>query len=485
MRLHARHDGSGIAGGLVMLGQDEFVSRPAGFTISDVQRTSGSFANPAAIDATGPAFIRAGEDITLTVTARNASGNATPNFGKESPAEGVDLTSALVSGLGLSANPALGNGLIAGAAFTAGAATPTNVSWGEVGIITITPRLGDGDYLGTGADVIGTASGNVGRFTPHNFAVAVNDPTFATACTAGGFTYVGQSFAYASGMEPVLTATARNLAGGTTLNYSGTSPASQAFFKITTGSLTGKTYAAASGTLDASAATAPDPAIVAGGNGTGTLTFNSGSGLFFTRSTPQSPFNAEISLAINVIDTDGVAYSTNPARFGQITAGNGIAFSTGKTMRFGRLRLSGASGSQLLPLHVPFEVQHWTGTFFATNTADTCTTITSGDVGLGNYIGSVHSGNAAVTAVSALSGGRGTITLGAPGAGGSVDVAINLGVGTDAAACPAFTPTATPAALAHLRGQWCGAAYDKDPSARVRFGIRSGGDERIYMRENY
>ncbi len=486
VRLHARHDGSGVAGGLLMLGQDEFVSKPAGFTVSGIQRTADAFANPAAADAAGTAFIRAGENITLTVTARNASNNATPNFGRESPAEGVQLTSALVGGLGLVANPALGNGLIAGTAFTGGAATATNVTWGEVGIITLTPRLGDGDYLGTG-DVIGTASGNVGRFIPHNFAVAFNDPAFAAACTAGGFTYVGQPFVYAAGMSPVLTATARNLAGGTTLNYRGTSPASQAFFRITNGSLTGKTYSAASGTLDVSGITGTDPVIVDNGNGTGTLTFNSGSGVAFTRGSPVAPFDADISLAIDVIDADGVAYSSNPARFGQASAGNGIDFPDGKAVRYGRLRLTGASGSQVLPLRVPFEAQYWTGTFFATNTLDTCTTLTAGNVGMDNYIGNLNAGETTVTSVTALSAGRGTIVLGAPGAGnnGSVDLAFNLGNGTAAAACPSFAPSAGAGNLPWLRGQWCGAAHDRDPSARARFGIRGGGGERIYIRENY
>lgn len=486
IQLHARHniDNSGD----YMTGvSNDFVVRPAGFVLNNIQRTADGIANPGAADAAGAVFIKAGESITLTATAVNSQGNATPNYGREAVPEGVRLTTALVPGLGLSNNPALDNGIIPGGLFSAGSVTVTNVTWDEVGIITVTPGVGDSNYLGIG-DVTGTASGNIGRFTPHHFDVSANVPLFATACTAGAFTYIGQPFNYASGMEPVLTVTARNLTGGTTANYSGTTPAAQAFFKITNASLTGKAYTAASGTLDAGVVTAPDPVIVAAGNGTGTLTFNSGSGLFFTRSAPETPFDADISLAINVIDTDSVAYSTNPARFGQATAGNGIAFSTGKAMRFGRLRLIGASGSQLLPLDVAFEAQHWTGTFFATNTADTCTTVGNGDVGLGNYIGNLNAGDITVTAVTGpLTAGRGEITLSAPGAGnnGSVDLAINLGTGPNAAACPAFAPAAAPGDLAHLRGQWCGAAYDKDPAARVRFGIRSGSDERIYMRENY
>ena len=59
-------------------------------------------------------------------------------------------------------------------------------------------------------------------------------------------------------------------------------------------------------------------------------------------------------------------------------------------------------------------------------------------------------------------------------------------VAANAAACPAFTPaTVAPGQMPWLRGQWCGGAFDRDPAARVRIGIGSGSDERIYMRENY
>lgn len=486
LRLHARYNIAG-SGDYMSGASGNFVVRPAGFTVTGIQRSADAFANPEAADAAGAAFIRAGEDITLTVTSVNAQGNATPNYGRETPAEGVRLVAAVVPGLGLSSEPALGNGTIPGAAFSGGAATVNDVTWGEVGIIRITPEVADGNYLGAG-NVTGTATGNVGRFIPHHFAVSANNPVFATACTAGGFGYIGQPFAYGAGLEPELTVTARNLAGGTTQNYRGTSPAAQAFFRITSGTLTGKAYAAATGTLDVSGITGTDPVIVDNGNGTATLTFGSGSGLLFERGSPVAPFAADISLSINIIDADGVAYPTNPARFGQASPGNGIPFSTGNAMRFGRLRLIGASGSQILPLRVPFEAQYWTGTFFATNTLDSCTTVATGNVGMGNYIGNLNPGETSVASVTPLSAGRGAIVLGAPGAGnnGSVDLAINLGDGAAAAACPAFAPsTVSPGNQPWLRGQWCGSSPDRDPAARARFGIRSGGDERIFMRENY
>ncbi len=486
LRLHARYNIAG-SGDYMSGASGNFVVRPHGFTVTGVRRSSDNFANPGASDATGQVFIRAGEDMTLTATAVNAQNNATPNYGRETPAEGLRLMAALAPGLGLTSEPALVNGTIPGSGFSAGSATVNDVAWGEVGIIRITPEVGDGDYLGAG-NVTGSATGDIGRFIPHHFAVSANAPVFATACTAGGFTYVGQPFQYGPGLEPVLTVTARNSAGGTTQNYRGTSPAPQAFFKITNGTLTGKAYTSAIGTLDVSGISGPDPVIVDNGNGTASLTFSSGSGLQFERNSPQAPFAADIALEINVIDADGVASSTNPARFGQPNPGDGIPFSTGNALRFGRLQLTGASGSQVLPLRVPFEAQYWTGTFFATNTLDSCTAIATSNVGMGNYIGNLDSGETFVTSVTPLTSGRGAIVLSPPGAGnnGSVDLAINLGDGAAAVACPAFAPsTGSPGNQPWLRGQWCGASFDRDPAARARFGIRSGADERIFMRENY
>src|SRR3990167_4803322 len=159
-------------------------------------------------------------------------------------------------------------------------------------------------------------------------------------------------------------------------------------------------------------------------------------------------------------------------------------------MRFGRLRVGGNSGSQLLPLQVPFEAQYWTCAFFETNIADTCTTLVAANIGLGNYIGNLNAPETTVTAVtSPLQAGRGRITLSAPGAGnnGSVDVAVNLGPDPNADACPAFAPAATAGDKDYLRGLWCTppGTYTKDPAARARFGILRSSDEAIYNRENY
>jgi MSHA biogenesis protein MshQ len=88
-------------------GVDSFIMKPAGFVLSNIKRTNDGAVNPGATTAGGAAFVKAGEAFSVTVTAVNSAGVATPNFGRATPPEGVQLTSVLVGGLGLTSNPAV------------------------------------------------------------------------------------------------------------------------------------------------------------------------------------------------------------------------------------------------------------------------------------------------------------------------------------------------------------------------------------------
>ncbi|MCX7156853.1 MAG: hypothetical protein NTW45_10490 [Rhodocyclales bacterium] len=354
-----------------------------------------------------------------------------------------------------------------------------------------------------GNALIALASG-FGRFIPDNFAVSYTAPQFTTACGAGSFSYVGQPFTY--GIAPVLTVTARNgttngLTNAPTTNYAG------AYMKLTNASLTPNTQAARYSRFDALGggttpvldtttglpATTADPAIGTFTNGVGDLTFGSGTGLAFTRTTPNAPFNADIALTLNVIDTDGVAYASNPAAFGVATSGNGIAFNIDKKMRYGRLRLSNAYGSELLPLRVPVRTEYSSGTTWTLNTNDACTSVTStmgvlayGTSGTplanGNFritstdpnTGLGSTGNWMTASSTSLSGGTGTIILNKPCVGGP------------GAACTSAVGSAdlTLTVPAWLRGTWTSSGnWDQNPSARIRFGAPKA--PYIYLRERY
>jgi len=346
-----------------------------------------------------------------------------------------------------------------------------------------------------------TGSSGFGRFIPDNFAVSLNTPQFQTTCGAGTFTYIGQPFTYLT--APVITITARNgtsngLSNATTRNYAG------AYMKLSNASLTPISQAVRYSRFDALGggltpildtsvlpATSGDPAIGTFTNGVGTLVFSSGgTGLTFTRnSTPNAPFNADIALAINIIDADGVIFTGNPASFGTATAGNGIAFNNGNEMRFGRLYLQNAFGSELLPLPVPVTAQYWNGIGFVTNTLDQCTQISVANIGLANYTGNLVQGDTTVSTGAAFTSGVGQLTLFAPGVAnnGSVDLVVNLGATASEASCIPLIPDPVTTGVdnSYLKGRWCGANIDKDPTARATFGVYKSADEIIYIRELY
>jgi len=448
---------------------------------------------------------KAGRPFTVIATAVNGDGTTpTTNY--------TGTPTATVASCGASGNacvaPAAGATLTIGASFVAGQLSSDLATYNNVGAVAAT--LVDSSFAAvdstdgsTPAEMNITSSPtNVGRFVPHQFAVAyTTPPTFGTAC--GGFTYVGQPFNYT--VAPVITVTAQSFDGVTTTNYTG------ALWQITNASLTGKAYTAASGPVDVNGippvTLGTDPVIADTGLGTGTLTFHSPSffaankGFFLTRSTPVAPFNAEVSLEINVIDADGIAYVGNPARFGQASAGNGIAFSPSKEMRFGRLALRNANGSQLVPLPVQVEAQYWgytnppTNTVlgFITNKDDSCTSLANNNVQMSGFTANLAACQTAITGGGALSSGRIRLLLPPPGNAnnGSVLLTANLSAAASGQACTAInsgTPI-VPAAGAdksYLRGNWAGSAtYADNPSARATFGTFKGSDEVIFIRENF
>jgi hypothetical protein len=454
-----------------------FVSKPARFELSAIENAAGTIVNPAAGDAFGAVFIAAGAGFRATVTALDAEDDATPNYGRESVAETVRLDVNLMAPAGGS-SPGIGWTTGFGA-FSGGTATGTDFYWPEVGIIRLVPGVGDADYLGAG-DVVGVESENVGRFVPDHFGLALNVPFLGTQCVAGGFTYAGDGFSYA--VQPTITATAEAADNSPTLNYTGD------FFKMTTASLANRAYTSASGLLDTSgvpSATA-DPTVAETGPGVATLVFSSGSGLSFDRSSMPAPFDAEIELAIDVLDSDNVAALTNPAVFG---SSGGIAFSDGAGIRYGRLRFGNALGSELVDLPVPLVAEYFAGPAigFVTNPGDSCTTDV--ELSLGDFTENLASGETCV------------LDSGAPGASG--------------AGCPSPAPLsaqfaeppvagdfnltlAAPGATNHgsvridsivpawLRFDWDQAVPgDENPSGHATFGLYDGDSAQIYLREVY
>jgi Concanavalin A-like lectin/glucanases superfamily len=496
IRLYARYNiplGTGGASSNNMTGtSNSFVVKPYSFVVSNVKRTSDSFANPGAANASGAVFIGAGNAFTATVTAVNRANAATPNYGKETVPETARLISTLAGGLGLTVNPSIANNTAFGA-FSSGAATGTTFSWAEVGIVTLSAGVGDSDYLGAGDASVFTQSGNVGRFIPDHFVLSGSALTnrVAAACSpASSFTYMSEGI----GLTYTLTAVTAGASPTTTQNY--TTANSFAKLPTTPGTASPAStlgYGAVSGStnltsrLDLSVSNAITWTA-------GQATVNATVGIA-RAATPDGPYpNLKIGIAPS--DQDGVGLLSSAFNVDvDSTGGNDHAQVGASTeARFGRLRLGNATGSELLDLPIPADLQYWSGSGgFATNAADSCTTLTNTDIALSNFLGNLSACETTVRPTGTLSfaAGKGTLRLTKPGSGnyGSVDLMANLGTasGTTCTTVGASTVAASGAGnKLYLQGNWGGAAgYNVNPAARATFGQYRNTQEFIYLRENH
>lgn len=468
MRLDMRYDGSGDEAGLIMLGNSTFITRPSHFRLNVP-------GNPEASSAGGGVFTRAGEDFDIEVSARNASDAITLNYGRELVAESVDLDMSLVAPVGGSAPALSGNFSAFGqdcAGSTAYGVACGSFNWPEVGIIQVEPRVADNDYLGTG-NVVGNISNNIGRFIPHDFNVTLdNSPSFQPGCD-GAFTYLDQAFDYAD--APQVTITARNTFGTRTQNYDAD------FWRLSDFNET-ETHADALDDLPGAVVLdhgmAGHNAIDCSGggcHGEATTTFH-GPFSYMRNGAPQAPFAGGVDIEFSIIDADDVAYANNPYRIEH------IGFDGSAEQRWGRLRLMNASGSELMDLSVPVLAEYY-DEGYRLNSEDSCTVLTlSDDIRLSNPEtegGDPQPGTADMTvgggssSISpgdiSLSGGTGQLVFSAPGAGntGYIDITTLLSGG-----------------LGYLLSDWSGSGEPEDnPSARATFGIYSGQQQFIYIRE--
>ncbi len=476
---------------IVACSTDNFAIRPAAFAgvaVHDLdwQSTYTGTGTPRTLNnvvVAGGVVHKAGQPFQISATAHNAAGTTTTNYvGTPTPS----LVACVLPGSGCVP------GTLAAGTWSAvsGIATTTNATYSEVGAFSM--KLVDTTFAAVDSADGSTASErniesaviNVGRFVPDHFdLLPASIPVFKTfndtACpSTRSFTYVGQPFGYVT--TPQATITARNAAGGQTVNYTGT------LWKLDALGVA-PFYAAVVGTLDGVPGV---PVVNSTGSGTGTLALNAADTVSFARTTPVAPFNADISLSISIGDTaenavagNGIIDTLTPAVFPSM--GLSMAFDSGNQIRFGRLVLSNAHGSEVLSLPVPAETQFWNGAGFSRNTADFCTQLAAANVELSNWRKNLNVCETSVSLSGRFNAGRGNLTLSAPGANntGSVDLTMNLAAAGAGSTCPAGTVTG--ADQTWLQGAWTGTAYNDNPAARGSFGLYRGNKPLIYIREMY
>lgn len=485
VRVRIRYPATGMAT-IVACSGDNLAIRPAYFntvTVSDANSVTAGVARALTNTlASGGIVHKAGRPFRIAATARNAAGATTANYAGTPVAS---PTACLLPASGCTL------GVLAPGAWSAasGVLTTSTASYSEVGAFSMT--LVDANFAAVDAAdgstaaerTIESAVFSVGRFVPDHFVLTTaSTPQFKTfndtSCGTRSFTYVGQPFGYL--VLPQATITAKNASGATTLNYAG------ALWKLAAADAT-QTYTAASGSLDTGVLGTPD--VTAASGGTGTLAAHADDVIAFVRSTPVAPFAAAIELSMGIRDLaengvsgNGTIETTTPAVFAN------IAFDAGDTIRFGRLVLANAHGSELLGLPVPIETQFWDGSHFVRNAADACTQFSANQVTLSNWRRDLNPCETSVTLSGRFNAGRGSLRLSAPGDGntGSVDLSLNLGVTGSGNACVGgASVVATGATQRWLQGAWSGAAYDQNPAARASFGLYRGSRALIYMREMY
>ncbi len=484
-------------------GSNSFVSRPFGF------RFDFSPANPAATGPGGGVFTSAGTSFQVDVTgilyqgADDADNNGspdnhddtidpgdnvdlsnntvsigpgyqdTPNFGQEF--EDVDLSSYLFD-----PNPGFDPGLSGTTQildFTAGSGFSAAVTFNEVGIIEITAAILDGDYLGIGISetlLMQSRSGYVGRFTPQRLTMAAqNAGTFVDTNLAGAppFTYVGQNFGYGPLLtdRPSFRVTARNAGGGITTNYTGVwamlgTPTVVLDSPMADGTKLGSDAA----TLMALSYTQTTSfTLVDNTDGSHDFVFAADDAFNFTKDSNSevTPFNPDIDLGItSVADDDGIATPV-----GSITV---TPDGLNTEIRFGRIRMENAFGSELVDLIMPYHIEFYNedggGNGYWTRHFDADTTIALTD------IGEVPGDTDAIVITPTLPLGKFDITLMAPISGTAGVETITIDLNT------------APLNQVWLRYDWVDDAmtiYDDNPFALATFGIFGGDPVQIYIQQ--
>lgn len=359
--------------------------------------------------------IGAGNDLNLQILARNANGVTTTNFDSTAEASlrnALTLTNAVTSAVTRKSGPVNNPPLTVGDVSFVNGVASVKVNWDEVGTVDITSVLSD--YLGSGQSVAGKVTGV--KFVPAKFDVQ-------PAVQCGVFQYAGQPL-------PV-TVTAKNAKGNTTLNYDG----SQSNGAANAVAVTAGSGSAAMGSLPAG--------NFGDGAAAGTITY-----ALADKDKQTAPLT---NVPVNATDTDAVTGAS----------------ASGVTFRSGRIKLSNAFGSERGDLQIPIQVQYWSGKSWVPASDDSCTTSASlplsavARVNYRNHQGQVTSSWSTTPASITMNGGKGVLTLRAPGANktGTVDVALDL--------------SSSGANLPWLRSLnvACGSNVACNPTARATFGI--------------
>ena len=456
---------------LVLTGNNTFISKPVMLAVY----SDDSSADCASADGSCSKFKKAGESFNLKVNAACWEGDADTDF-TDNPVTPNFALNSIGNSHNLVAPSAGVNGSLTVSSFnftTADNGSHTiSQATSEVGIFTF--GLSPPSYFGESLTTV--ISDNIGRFYPDHFEVSSQSDGAFGDNSCGTFTYSGQNFSYTT--NPQLTITAYNAANTSaiTQNYRGDFVKLVASDFTLTGPTTDANQLGADNTnlvqLDWTAAVASLT-----DNNNGSITFTSGDDVYKYEHIANSqiaPFNNAADLVFSQVkDSDNVQTQGLPVSLR----------SSGEPIRFGRLAINNAHGSELIPLPVTIQAEYFNGANWQQNTADQCTILnkvthlefTNNETSGGSFTSTMNIGAGTTTPTlsnnSPMVSGSSIITFSAPGEGnqGYVDIQSQLAANYD-----------------WLLGDYDGdGGYDDEASGRASFGLFKGSDNIIFRREVY
>ena len=460
--------------GIVLTGNDNFVSKPLLLTVYTDENNFECISG----DASCSRFKKAGETFDLKVNAACWESDSDSDFRDNAVTPNFELSSISVIP-SLVAPSGGANGSLSVTSFnftTSDNGTHTmEQTISEVGVFNF--AISPSNYFGE--SLITQNSPNIGRFYPDHFEITstANGAFGDNAC--GTFTYSGQNFSYTS--NPSLTITAYNAAGtpAITQNYTGDFIQLVASDFIVTSPTSDANQLGADNTNLVSLSWAPAAASLTDNNN-GSLDFAFGNDTYNYQHLSNSliaPFNNAVNLVFTTItDDDGVQTQALPVTLQP----------SGEPIRFGRIAINNAHGSELVPLPVTIQAEYFNGANWQVNTADQCTTLnlttdirlrntetTSNAWQAGNTTMTIASGTSTASLINnnPLVAGNATLTLAAPGEDnqGYVEIGSNIAANYD-----------------WLLGDYDNdGGYDDEAVGRGSFGLFKGSDNIIFRREVY
>ncbi|MGV8866659.1 MAG: DUF6701 domain-containing protein [Janthinobacterium svalbardensis] len=432
VNLKATYTGSSASGdtGLSMTGNADVIVVPDAFSVVAI-------ANPQ----------RAGAPVTVSMSALNSAGAVTPNFGNEKPSEtALPTLASLVRPTTIEISKPAKPDIQGGMVFKNGSVASSDLSWPEVGTITIAFKLANPNgYLDANVTVLdlpkpSRVSEEV-QFIPHHFITELikkddsDEPAaangIATPCAAplicaddgkkGRYAYSGQAIG--------VRVTARALGGATTGNYDERNPGVLAPVLL-------EGLNAATGTISFPPSTPDGSSRLTDGSKAQTTVTGVAPAKFtlgIARTMVAYRFPGKAGAPVTVAPTDVLLRASSTYPGGAVVSSSSalIQNEARMTVLSGQWQVAHGYGSELLPVRLAVQVQYWNGTKWITNLLDSISAFNKSQVLFVNCkktldCSKLAADDLAYTVVQGALPQANRLTLLAPGAGkaGRVDVSV-------------------------------------------------------------